>query len=109
MKDLLDDAIARFNEKAEKDANFRKELEGVERTVLVDLKGGTTYHFTLRDMRIDGVREGPVEDADITIQSDEETLTAIFRKEMGPMKAYATGRLKIRASLEDVLRLRKFF
>ena len=35
--------------------------------------------------------------------------TALLNKEMGPMKAYATGKLKIKASLEDVLRLRKLF
>lgn len=109
MKDLLEQAIEKFNGKAATDENFQKELEGVTRTVLIRLRDGTAYHFTLADMRIDAVVEGDAEAPDVTIDSDRETLEAIFRKEMGPMKAYATGRLKVKASLEDLLRLRKFF
>ena len=109
MKELLEQAIAKFNAKAQTDEKLRKELEDVERSVLVDLKDGTRFHFTLKDQQIGPLGDGPIEGPDITILSDAATLTALLRKEMGPMKAYATQKLKIKASLEDVLRLRKFF
>lgn len=109
MKDLLERTVEKFNEKAKTDEKLQKELEGVERTVLVDLKDGPKFNFMLKDMRIGDVAEGPIEAPDITIISDTTTLTALLKKEMGPMKAYATQKLKIKASLEDVLRLRKLF
>lgn len=109
MKDLIEEAVQKFNEKARTDEKLRRELEGVERKVLIDLKDGTRFHFVLKDREIGGVGDGPIDAPDITILSDAATLTALLRREMGPMKAYATQKLKIKASLEDVLRLRKFF
>ncbi|HKZ64678.1 MAG TPA: SCP2 sterol-binding domain-containing protein [Thermoplasmata archaeon] len=109
MKDLIEGAVQKFNARAETDEKLQRELEGVERTVLVDLRDGSKFHFVLKDKRIGPVGEGPVEAPDVTILSDAATLTALLRKEMGPMKAYATQKLKIKASLEDVLRLRKLF
>ncbi|SRR6266571_8618251 len=109
MKELIEQAVAKFNERAQNDAKLQKDLEGVVRTVLVDLKDGTKFHFVLKDRQIGSVADGPVDAPDVTILSDAATLTALLKKEMGPMKAYATQKLKIKASLEDVLRLRKFF
>ncbi len=109
MRELLEQAIEKFNGKAQTDAKLQRELEGIERKVAIDLKDGTMFHFVLKDKRIGPLGDGPIEAPEITIVGDAATLTALLRKEMGPMKAYATGKLKIKASLEDVLRLRKFF
>lgn len=109
MKDLIESAVQRFNERAERDEKLRRELEGIERKVLVDLKDGPKYHFVLKDKQIGPVGDGAIDAPDVTILSDSATLGAVLRKEMGPMKAYATQKLKVKASLDDVLRLRKFF
>lgn len=109
MKELLERAIGKFNERARTDAKLQAELEGIARTILVDLRDGPKYHFLLDGGRIGDVADGPVEGPDITILSDSTTLTAILKKEMGPMKAYATQKLKVKASLDDLVRLRKFF
>ena len=109
MRDLLEQAVAKFNTRARTDEKLQKELDGIERKVLLDLKDGTKYHFVLKDRQIGAVVDGPIEAPDVTITSDAATLAALLKKEMGPMKAYATQKLKIKASLEDVLRLRKFF
>src|SRR6266480_3097980 len=47
--------------------------------------------------------------ADITISTDPDTLGALIRREVGPFKAYATGKLRLKGSLEDLARFRKFF
>jgi len=109
MRDLLEDAIRKFNERAQKDEKLSRDLEGIERKVFVDLKDGPKFHFVLKDRQIGPLGEGRIEGADVTILSDSATLTAVLKKEMGPMKAYATQKLKVKASLDDVLRLRKFF
>jgi len=109
MRDLIEGAIQKFNARAQSDEKLQRELDGIERTVLIDLKDGSKFHFQVKDKQIGPLAEGPVEAPDVTILSDAATLTALLKKEMGPMKAYATQKLKIKASLDDVLRLRKFF
>ena len=108
MKELLEAAVARFNAKVEQDDGLRRELEGMERKVLV-VVGGARYHFVLKDRHVNGVQDGPIEAPDITVIADQATLTGLLRGEIGPMKALATNRLKVKGSLDDLLRIRKFF
>ncbi len=109
MKELLDGLIAKFNEKAAADPALQEDLRGVKKTVLIDFQGGPKYHFTLSDGRIDGLQDGATPMPDVTIVTDPETLRALITREMGPFKAYATGKVKIKGSFEDLLRFRKFF
>ena len=109
MRPLLEEAVAKFNAKVEKDPGLQRELEGMERKVLIEVKEGPRYHFVLKDQRVDGVRDGPIESPDVTIIGDEATLTGLLKGELGPMRALATNRLKVKGSLEDILRIRKFF
>jgi len=109
MRDLLEAAVQKFNAKAQSDAKLQSELEGIERKVVIQCKDGPVFSFLLKDRQIGPVNDGALESPDVTIISDTATLTALLRKEMGPMKAYATQKLKIKASLDDVLRLRKLF
>jgi len=109
MRDLLEAAVQKFNAKAQSDAKLQADLEGVERKVLIQCKDGPQYSFVLKDRQIGPLNEGAIDAPDVTIISDTATLTALLKKEMGPMKAYATQKLKIKASIDDVLRLRKLF
>jgi putative sterol carrier protein len=109
LRDLLEDLIRKFNAKVSSDPSLQAELQDLTKTVLIELKDGTKYHFTLRDKRVSGLIDGPINPADITISTDAETLTALLRKEMGPFKAYAMGKIRLKGSLEDLARFRKFF
>lgn len=109
MRDLLEGLIAKFNAKVASDPALREEIGDLTKTVLIDLKDGTRYHFTLKDRRVEDLLDGGVEGADITILTDRETLRALILREMGPFKAYALGKLKLRGNLEDLARFRKFF
>ena len=109
MKDLLEDAIEKFNEKAANDPKLQKALEGKVRRVSIDVEDGTSYNFTLEDKKVGGLVEGSLEEADIRVVSTEEVLTGILKKEIKPLKAYLTKKVKFEASLEDLLTLKKFF
>jgi len=109
MREMLEDLIRKFNEKAESDPGLRKEIGDLTKTVLIELKDGTKYHFTLKDRKVAGLLDGGVEHADITILTDADTLRQLILREMGPFKAYATGKIKLKGSLEDLARFRKFF
>jgi hypothetical protein len=109
MRELIEQAVAKFNDRARTDPKLQEELEGIERKVLVDCRDGPKFNFLLKDRQIGPVGDGPVDGPDVTILSDTTTLTAVLKKEMGPMKAYALQKLKVKASFDDILRLRKFF
>ena len=109
MREVLEDLLRRFNAKVAADAGLRAELGDLTKTVLIELKDGTKYHFTVKDQKVAALLDGGVDHADITISTDAETLAALIRREMGPFKAYATGKIRLKGSLEDLARFRKFF
>ncbi len=109
MKDLLEGLIAKFNAKVDSDPALRVEIGDLQKTVLIELTNGTKWHFTLKDRHVAGLLDGGVDRADITLLTDEETLRGLLLREIGPFKAYATGKLKFKGSLDDLLRFRKFF
>lgn len=109
MKEILEKVVTKFNDRAKADEKLRAELAGIERKVMLDLGEGTQFNFILKDAHVDGVNDGPVESPDITITTDKDTLEALLKRDIGPMKAIALRRLRVKASIEDVLRLRKFF
>jgi len=110
MQDVLEGMISKFNEKIQTDEKLQKDLQGYERTILIDITDGSSYFTTLKDNHVDPFKEGTLDDADIIITSDEATMRGLINKEIDPIKAFLiTKQLKVKASLEDKLRLRKFF
>ena len=109
MRELLEGLISKFNAKIASDPALREEIGGLTKTVLIELKDGTKWHFTLKDRRVERLEDGGAAGADITIITDAETLRALILREMGPFKAYALGKVKLKGSLDDLARFRKFF
>jgi putative sterol carrier protein len=109
MKELLEKAIEHYNEKVEQDPKLKEAMEGKVRTISIDIADGTCYNFTLENCSIGPLSEGTLEKADIRVTSDEVTLTGILKKEIKPLKAYLTKKVKFDASLEDLITLKKFF
>lgn len=107
MRDLLEDLIARFNDRARTDARMQEELAGMEKRIQV-VTDKTTYRMRLEEGQIVGLEEAEAqENADLTITADEDVLRGLIAREIAPFKALATGKLKIKASLADTLRFRK--
>lgn len=109
MKDLLEGLVAKFNAKVDADPALREELGSIQRTVLIELKDGTKYHIVLKDQKLSRVQDGGVDGPDVAIVTDAETLRALVLREIGPWKAYAMGKIKLKGNLEDLARFRKFF
>lgn len=109
IEDILRDTISRFNAKTGGDEQLRNELAGIERTILVSLDDGRNFHFALASSRASDLEQGSVENPDITIESSEENLEALYKGELRVMKALALKKVRVKGSFEDLLRLRKFF
>jgi putative sterol carrier protein len=113
IQQILQDLIDRFNERIETDEKLQAELKGMDRSVQIELHDPdrTQYlHFFVRDMTASAIEEESLEDPDINIISSEDSIQKLINGELRPMKAWATGKLKIKAkNTEDVFRLRKLF
>ncbi len=103
-------AMGEFNQRVAADPNLADHLAGKERLVRLDLGGGLLYHFRLVDNQLTALQRGDATGSQtITVLSDSRTLTALLTRELKPIKAYATGKLKIKGDLGDLLMLKKIF
>ena len=110
MLDMLNNMIRKFNERIKTDEKLQAEMEGIVRIIQIEITDGPKYYTIIKNKHADDLKEGIMENPDIVITSDEATMTGLINKEISPIKAFlVTKQLKIKASLEDKLRLRKLF
>lgn len=109
IRPQLEKAVAKFNERARSDPKFQETLRDMERKIQLEIEGDATYHFHLKDYRIDSVRDGPIEGAQVLVTTDKETLLGIFNGEVSAMGAYLKKRIRFKATLMDLLVLKKLF
>jgi putative sterol carrier protein len=107
-KDHLLNAIDKFNDKMQCDVQLREEVGALKKKVNIDL-GTEHYSFMLKDSCISCFDAGLLECPDIVVCSDPKTIDDLFTGKMKPMKAWALRKVVIKGSLEDVMKLRKFF
>jgi putative sterol carrier protein len=110
VEEVLREAIVKFNKKAETDPKLAKEISGMTRVVQFEISDtGEFFHFTLENQRVGELQNGRIENADIRVICDAEVLKQLYSGELRPMKAIATRKIHVKAKLEDMLTLRKFF
>ena len=83
-------------------------IDGWERTAQLTLKEGPEYHFLVKDNNIT-VHEGPIDEPDMRIQSDEETIRKLFLEEMSAAAALLKRKLKVKGSASDLMKIRHIF
>ena len=110
VEEVLKEAIIKFNKKAETDPKLAKEITGMKRVMQFEISDtGEFFNFLLENKRVGELQKGKVEKPDIRVICDAEVLKQLYSGELRPMKAIATRKIHVRASLEDMLTLRKFF
>jgi putative sterol carrier protein len=67
----------------------------------------TSFLFRIENGVLKELSESSVEKPDISVTSSSDTLLAIMNRKMGAMSAYTTGKLKVRGSMKDLLKLQK--
>ena len=77
--------------------------------IQVELEEGDIYHFKLENGSVDGLHRGGVENPDIRVIASADTLRRLWSRELRVMKALVTKKLQVKGSMEDLLRLRRFF
>jgi len=109
LRPRIEALVEKFNERAKTDEKLHETLVDWERSIQLDITGDGTYHFFLKDFKIDRVNDGPTPDPQIHVATDRETFEAVIDGETSPMRAYMNKKFRVKAELRDLLILRKLF
>ena len=107
MNDTLQGLMDKFNTELSEDESKRKELEGIERTIKIELSGEITF-FKLDDTGLVPL-EDTDDDPDIYISTTEEVLLDLIEGRADPMMSYMMGKLVVQASMEDIMKVKGMF
>ena len=107
--DLLDEKVIEFNSRIDGEPEFSKMIEGKNRTICICVSDGDNYSTKLESMRIEDFVKTENTDAELVVTANSEVLTGLINREISPIKAYMSGDLKVKASLTDMLLLKRLF
>lgn len=107
--ELLDEKVIEFNSRIDGEPEFSKMIEGKNRTICICVSDGDNYSTKLESMRIEDFVKTENTDADLVVTANSEVLTGLINREISPIKAYMSGDLKVKASLTDMLLLKRLF
>ena len=108
LEELLLSTIEKFKVKVKEDEKLRAELMDFKKSVNIDIPDGEGFSFRLDKAEILDFEKGNVKEADISVIATREDMLALFKGELKVMKAWATKRLKVKGSMADIMRFRKF-
>lgn len=110
--ETVEDAVGfiedRFWHHYESNADLREALEGKDRTILLDVRDGPSYHVLVVDGVLEAVQEGAVEDPDVRIIADRDDLLDVLNRDVHPVAAYLRGKVKVRAPVRDLMLVKAF-
>jgi putative sterol carrier protein len=90
------------------DPSVQESLKGFSKTLqfsLTDLKAD--YVFNITDGKLTNVEKKNLPTANIVITIANSLMEGIMNKTSNAMTAYMTGKLKIKGSMDDLMRLQK--
>ena len=106
---LLNEKVVEFNSKIKDEAGMANMIEGKTKTICICITGGDNYASVLENLRLEDFYITDDTSADLRVTASSEILEALMSKTMSPVKAYMKGNLKVKASLMDMLLLKKLF
>ncbi|MCL4325315.1 MAG: SCP2 sterol-binding domain-containing protein [Candidatus Thermoplasmatota archaeon] len=108
FEELMNNLVQKFNDKVKNSKELREQIDGINKFIMI-ITDKSSYIGNLKDSMLSNFTTGKIENPDITLTADEETFISLINREIGPMKAIVTKKLKIDANFEDLLLLKKFF
>ncbi len=106
-REVLEQMLKKFRSKMEEDESLKEKLEDFNRDIQVNFESGDKYNLTLEDGDISEIRAGTIEEADITLTTEIDTLEKLMNDELGAMEAYAKNKVTLDASFSDLLKFKK--
>ena len=106
-KEEIIDALKSWVEKTS-DEKYARLLSGWNKEMQYHFTDTDEYFYIkFTDGKPEGPFEGQVEDPEISYKMSSDTFLSISRKEISGVKAFMTGKVKVKASMQDKLKLQK--
>ncbi|RDE16837.1 MAG: hypothetical protein C4K47_00840 [Candidatus Thorarchaeota archaeon] len=86
----------------------KEAIQGWERSASLTLKDGRQFNFLVKNNNIT-VNEGAIDNPDMRIESDADTIRKLFMEEMSAAAALLTRKLKVKGSASDLMKIRHIF
>jgi len=106
---LLNEKVIEFNSKIKDEHGTAKMIEGKTRTICISVSDGDNHFSKLENLKLGNFSITDDTSADLRVTASSEILEALISRTMSPVKAYMKGDLKVKASLMDMLLLKKLF
>ena len=106
---LLNDKVLEFNSKIKDEPGTAKMIEGKTRTICICVSDGNNHFSKLENLELKNFSITDDTSADLRVTASSQILEALISRTMSPVKAYMKGDLKVKASLTDMLLLKKLF
>ena len=94
IDNLIENAIDKANDYTEKLSNFNRNIK-----IKIDKM---EFHLKIENSNVERSKE---EKPDIIISMNSETMKALISRELDPLEAYATRKVKVKAKIPDILYL----
>ena len=109
VTELLAEKVKEFNARIDNEPKFSEMIKGKNRTICICVSDGENYSSKLENLRIEDFVKTDNTDADLVVTANSEVLIGLINREISPIKAYMSGDLKVKASLTDMLLLKRLF
>ena len=108
---MTDDLLTLMRERIAVGLTRQKTMEAIEgwqRTAELTLKDGQKFVFQVANNTII-VSAGAAPEAEMKIESDEDTIRKLFLEQMNAASALLTRKLKVKGSASDLMKIRHIF
>jgi hypothetical protein len=105
-----EEALRRFAARLGAADDARRDRHRLERTVschITDL--GVTFHGLLKDAELFDITTEPRPNAQLRLTASSDDLVKLMDGELDFIKSWTAGRIKVQASVFDLVRLRSLF
>ncbi len=103
VQQCVDRIMTGYREKKERDAKFAASMKGKSRDILMDITDGQSYIIRVVDGDLKELTEGTLPKPDVRVTTSGADLIALFNKELNPVQAYLTKRIKVKAPFGDIV------
>lgn len=108
VEDCLQRLEDGFRRRWEDNPEFRDSLRGKDRDIQIDLRETGSWWIQVRDGNLQAIVEDEPEDIDVGIEAEADDFVDVFDGDLGPVKAYMTGKIKVDAGMRDLMLVKKF-
>ena len=86
------------------DPAYQERFKDFEKTLQFNFTDTNNYYLVFKDAKCE-IKEGDVEEPDITITTQSEVIIDIMDGELSPTKAFMGGKLKAKGPMKDMLKM----